>query len=79
MSVKNCETARFTKIIKQALDEQECSQWWLARKCGLTSAAMNRIVQGKANPNVFTIYSILNAIGVDFTDFALSLVGGDER
>ena len=79
MSVKNCETARFTKIIKQVLDEQECAQSWLARKCGLTSAAMNRIVQGKAIPNVFTLYSISNAIGVDFTDFELSLVGDDER
>lgn len=79
MSVKNCETTRFTEIIKQALDEQERSQSWLARKCGLTSAAMNRIVQGKAIPNIFTLYSISNAIGVDFTDLALSLVGGDER
>ncbi len=79
MSIKNCETTRFTEIIKQALYEQERSQSWLARKCGLTSAAMNRIVQGKAIPNIFTLYSISNAIGVDFADLALSLVGGDEH
>ena len=48
MSVKKCETGRFTDIIKQALDEQERSQAWLSRKCGLTYAAMNRIIQGKA-------------------------------
>lgn len=79
MSVKNCKTARFTEIIKQALDEQERSQAWLSRKCGLTYAAMNRIIQGKAIPNIFTIYSISRAIGVNFTDLALSLVGGDEQ
>lgn len=79
MSVKNCETARFTEIIKQALDEQERSQSWLARKCGLTSAAMNRIVLGKAIPNIFTLYSIARVLGINFTDLALSLVGGDEH
>lgn len=79
MSVKNWDTGRFTEIIKQSLDEQERSQSWLARKCGLTSAAMNRIVLGKAIPNIFTLYSIARALGINFTDLALSLVGGDQH
>lgn len=79
MSAKNCETTQFTEIIKHTLMEQERSQAWLSRKCGLTNAAMNRIIQGKAIPNIFTIYSIARAIGVDFTVLALSLVGGDKQ
>lgn len=75
---KICETVSFSEIIQQALNEQERSQAWLARKCGITYAAMNRIVNGKTKPSISTVYSISKCINMPFADLAISLVGGDE-
>ncbi len=45
----------FPEIVQAALDQQERPQAWLARKCGITYAAMNRIMKGKASPSVSMI------------------------
>ncbi len=67
----------YPEIVQGALDQQERSQAWLARKCGITYAAMNRIMKGKASPSVSTIYSTSQVLGIDFLELICTQLGGD--
>lgn len=67
----------FPEIVQAALDQQERPQAWLARKCGITYAAMNRIMKGKASPSVSTIYSTSQVLGIDFLELICTQLGGD--
>ena len=67
----------FPETVQYALDKQERSQAWLARKCGITYAAMNRIMKGKASPSIPTIFSTAQVLGIDFLELIMTQIGGD--
>jgi predicted transcriptional regulator len=61
MNAKN-----FGKNLNKVLECLEMSQTELARKTGLTQAAISQIIAGKREPSLSSICAILKAIPTNF-------------
>lgn len=71
----------FAKKVVEELDRLERSQAWLARRCDVTNATINRILNDNAIPSLSTLYQISKQLKLDFTELALLVVReiGDEN
>lgn len=68
------------RVIKE-LDKLDRSQAWLARRCDVTNATINRILNDNGIPSLSTLYRISKQLKLDFTELALLIVKeiGDEN
>lgn len=71
----------FAEKVIGELDKLERSQAWLARRCDVTNATINRILNGNAIPSLTTLYQISKQLKLDFTELALLVIKeiGDEN
>ncbi|MDE7360577.1 MAG: helix-turn-helix domain-containing protein [Oscillospiraceae bacterium] len=83
--MKNVNLSRvrspFAEKVVEELDKLERSQAWLARRCDVTNATINRILNDSAIPSLSTLYQISKQLKLDFTELALLIVKeiGDEN
>ena len=64
----------FAEKVIEDLDKLERSQAWLARRCDVTNATINRILNDNAIPSLSTLYQISKQLKLDFTELALLIV-----
>lgn len=58
----------FGQNIQEARRKQNISQEKLAHKAEIERSYMGRIERGESNPPIYTVYKILEALGIQATD-----------
>lgn len=54
--------------IKEVLEEQEQSQYWLSQQAKITYSSVNMYCKGKREPSLETLEKIAKALKVDICD-----------
>lgn len=56
------------KIVRELLKQEQRSQAWLSRKCGLSGAMISYYLNGKCKPSVLHKRLIAKAFNMEMTD-----------
>ncbi len=64
----NCEHEKLIKTLKETCRQKGYSYYYLAKRAGISTSTMYNIMNGKTDPQFFTLVTLCNVLEISFMD-----------